>query len=96
MYHLGDGITQNYKVAIKLYKGIKKDVERAQFNLATMYYNGDGVEKSIETAFKLYQDFEYEQSKKLEYIFEFDPCDANKNDKQINPSRVKSLFTKDN
>ena len=96
MYHLGDGISQNYKEAIKLYKVIKKDVERAQFNLATMYYNGDGVEKSIETAFKLYQDFEYEQSKKLEYIFEFDPCDANKNDKQINPSRVKSLFTKDN
>ncbi|WP_415668886.1 tetratricopeptide repeat protein, partial [Vibrio rarus] len=44
MYNTGEGVLQDYKLAVKWYtKAAEQGVAEAQYNLALMYYNGQGV-----------------------------------------------------
>ncbi len=53
MYHSGDGVTQDYKVAIKwLTPAAEQGHAGAQFNLGIIHYNGDGVPVDDEAAVK--------------------------------------------
>ncbi len=55
MYSRGDGVTQDYKEAIKWYlKAAEKDHIFAQYNLGVMYGNGQGVIQDYKEAIKWY------------------------------------------
>ena len=44
MYDKGQGVTQDYKEAVKWYrKSAEQGIAEAQFNLGLMYGNGEGV-----------------------------------------------------
>ena len=56
MYHLGDGVDQNYQEALRLYQeAADQGNPKAQNNLGVMYYNGEGVEQIYEKAVALYK-----------------------------------------
>ncbi|MDP3119628.1 MAG: tetratricopeptide repeat protein [Sulfuricurvum sp.] len=54
-YEHGDGVAQDYTIAIHWYsKSAKQGNAEAQFRLGTMYYNGKGVMKNNMIAYALY------------------------------------------
>jgi len=56
MYDLGEGVTQDYKEAVKWYRlSAEQGNATARFALAEMYKNSDGVPKNIQTAIKWYR-----------------------------------------
>ena len=56
MYRLGDGVTKDYKQAVKWYrKSAEQGDAGAQNNLGAMYYNGQGVTKDYKQAVKWYR-----------------------------------------
>jgi hypothetical protein len=55
-YHKGEGVSQNQREAIKLYKAaVNANHPEAIFNLAICYENGEGVEKNQIEAIRLYK-----------------------------------------
>ncbi len=56
MYDLGQGVTQDYKLAAQWYRrAAQQGHAQAQFALAEMYKNGDGVAKDMKEAVRWYQ-----------------------------------------
>lgn len=56
LYHNGDGVLINNKLAVKWYqKAAKQGYADAQFSLAHMYFSGHGVEKSYDEALKWFE-----------------------------------------
>ena len=56
MYDIGEGVTQDYKQAVKWYrKSAEQGNALAQFNLALRYYNGQGVTQDYKQAVKWYR-----------------------------------------
>jgi TPR repeat protein len=54
-YDLGQGVTQDYKEAVKWYtKAAEQGSSAAQFNLGLMYYDGQGVTQDYKEAVKWY------------------------------------------
>jgi TPR repeat protein len=54
-YANGDGVPQNYALAIKWYRrAAKQGNSMAQKNLGACYYNGQGVEQNFVEAYKWY------------------------------------------
>jgi TPR repeat protein len=54
-YYNGDGVTQDYKEAVKWYtKAAGKDYAASQYNLGECYFYGTGVTKDSEEAIKWY------------------------------------------
>ncbi|MBT4890870.1 MAG: sel1 repeat family protein, partial [Rhodospirillales bacterium] len=52
MYHEGNGVPQNTKVAIKWYtKAAEQGLHEAQRSLGVLYYSGEGVPQDYKTAF---------------------------------------------
>jgi len=44
MYYNGEGVPQDYAVAMKWYRlAAEQGHAKAQYNLGVMYYNGEGV-----------------------------------------------------
>ena len=55
MYEFGDGVTQDYKIAMKWYKlAAEKGSGLAQYNLGNLYRGGLGVYKDYKIAMKWY------------------------------------------
>jgi TPR repeat protein len=55
MYHNGEGVTQDYKQAVKWYTlAAEQGYADAQFNLGVMYHNGEGVTQDYKQAVKWY------------------------------------------
>jgi hypothetical protein len=55
MYSNGDGVVQDYKLAVKLYtKAAEQGYANAQYNLGLMYNNGQGVPQDYKQAVKWY------------------------------------------
>ena len=55
MYEKGEGVTQSYPEAVRLYKlAADQGLAIAQFNLGIMYENGQGVIQSYSEARKWY------------------------------------------
>ena len=53
MYHNGDGVSQDYKTAMKWFRlAAKQGHATAQYNLGLMYRNGRGVPQDNKTAVK--------------------------------------------
>ena len=53
MYHLGDGVSQNYGAAVTWYtRSAKQGNNNAQVNLGQMYLNGLGVKQDNVHAYK--------------------------------------------
>lgn len=56
MYHVGNGVTQNFTEAAVWYrKAVKQDYGRSQNNLGILYESGDGVSKDDKEAASLYR-----------------------------------------
>ena len=56
MYQNGQGVIQNYKIAVKWYKlSAEQGHPDAQSNLGNMYTKGDGVIQNYKTAVKWYR-----------------------------------------
>jgi TPR repeat protein len=56
MYDLGQGVTQDYKEAVKWYRrAAEQGNAAARFALAEMYKNGDGVPQDVQAAIKWYR-----------------------------------------
>ena len=56
MYNGGQGVTQDYKQAVKWYrKAAEQGYARAQFNLGNMYASGQGVIQDYKQAVKWYR-----------------------------------------
>jgi uncharacterized protein len=56
MYEKGDGVTKDFKEAVKLYQlAAEKGDSDAQYKLGLMYSNGEGVSKNYKEAAKLFQ-----------------------------------------
>jgi uncharacterized protein len=56
MYYNGEGVTQDYKEAVKWFRlGAEQGNRMAQYNLALMYENGQGVTQNYEEAVKWYR-----------------------------------------
>ncbi|SVD98861.1 uncharacterized protein METZ01_LOCUS451715, partial [marine metagenome] len=56
MFRKGQGVTQDYKEAVKLFRlAAEKGMANAQLNLGMMYSQGEGVEKDYKEAVKFYR-----------------------------------------
>ena len=56
MYHNGQGVPQDYAVAVKWYRlAAEQGKASAQSNLGVMYYNGEGVPQDYAVAVKWYR-----------------------------------------
>ena len=56
LYENGQGVSQSYKKAAKLYRlSAEQGFDRAQFNLGVSYYTGSGVKKSKKEAIKWFR-----------------------------------------
>ena len=56
MYDKGQGVSQDYEVAIKWYRlAAEQGLADAQFHLGDMYFNGRGVPQDYEAAEKWYR-----------------------------------------
>ena len=56
MYEDGQGITKDYKEAVKWYRlSANQGYALAQYNLGSMYYNGQGVKKNNAEAARWYR-----------------------------------------
>lgn len=56
MYYSGDGVTRDYKEAVKWFKlAAERGDILAQFYLGSMYDRGEGVERDFKEAVKWYQ-----------------------------------------
>ena len=55
-YHKGEGMPQNYKEAVRLYRSsAEQGFAKAQFNLALMYDRGEGMPQNYKEAVRWYR-----------------------------------------
>ena len=68
MYYNGDGITQDYKEAVKWFrKSAEQGNAQAQYNLGIMYYHGKGVTQNYKESAKYYRKSAEQGNAKAQY-----------------------------